>query len=253
MRWPRFTLCSPHGTLPLRLPAIAVTLLLYSTLSLASPRDKAKLLAVRWDEQTPGCTFSRDTDGKIRYGLWSGDVGITIAVDAQELEKVHRRHEPFFGVFLSLRYRGQEPVDFGTQNISLEFVKHFQVMQPALDPDGFSQKVQNDADLVNDEAAHAIAKHPEKKEEKETYVRAFLKDSAELQEFVGKNSLRATRLDPSNPEISGWVLFSTKSKWIGGWKKQEEFILRVPFSGKMYEFPFKLPPKPGEAILRKRE
>lgn len=217
------------------------------------PSEKAKIPSVRWDEQTPGCTFSHGNDGKVRYGLWSGDVGITIAVDAQELEKVHRRHEPFFGVYLTLRYRGQEAVDFGTQNISLEFLKHFQVIQPALDPDGFSQKVQNDADLVNDESAREIAKHPEKREEKEAYVRAFLKDSAELQEFVGKNSLRPTRLDPGNPEISGWILFSTHSKWISGWKKQEEFILRVPFNGTMYEFPFKLPPKPGEAILRKRE
>ena len=49
------------------------------------------------------------------------------------------------------------------------------------------------------------------------------------------------------------MLFSTDSKWIGGWKKQEEFILRVPFLGKMFEFPFKLPPKPGEVMLRKRQ
>jgi len=84
-------------------------------------------------------------------------------------------------------------------------------------------------------------------------VRAFLKDSAELQEFVGKNSLRPTRLGPGNPQTSGWVLFSTSSKWIGGWKKQEELILRVPFEGKTFEFPFKLPPKPGEVRLRRRE
>jgi hypothetical protein len=84
-------------------------------------------------------------------------------------------------------------------------------------------------------------------------VRAFLKDSAELQEFVGKNSLRPTRLGPGNSEASGWVLFSTNSKWIGGWKKQEEMILRVPIDEKIFEFPFKLPPKPGEELLRKRE
>jgi hypothetical protein len=98
-----------------------------------------------------------------------------------------------------------------------------------------------------------VEKHPEKKEMKEAYVRAFLKDSAELQEFVGKNSLRSTTLAPGNPETTGWVLFSTNSKWIGGWKKQEEFILRVPINEKIFEFPFKLPPKPGELMLRKRE
>jgi hypothetical protein len=217
------------------------------------PKNKTKIPAVRWDEEHPGCTFSRSEDGHYRYGMWYGDVGITVAVDAQELEKVHRRHEPFFGVLLNVRYRGQGALDFGVDNISIEFVKHFKVVQTSLDPDDFAQKVQNDADELDHQTAREVEKHPEKKEEKDAYVRAFLKDSAELQEFVGKNSLRATRLGPGNPEISGWVLFSTDSKWISGWKKQEEFILRVPVEGKVFEFPFKLPPKPGEVMLRRRE
>jgi hypothetical protein len=127
------------------------------------------------------------------------------------------------------------------------------VIQTALDPDDFVDKVQNDADQRDHETAREVERHPEKKEEKDAYVRALLKDSAELQEFVGKNSLRPTLLGPGNPEKSGWVLFSTQSKWISGWKKQEEFILRVPLGGKVFEFPFKLPPKPGEVMLRKRE
>jgi hypothetical protein len=139
------------------------------------------------------------------------------------------------------------------EHISLEFVKHFRVVQTSLDPDGFSQKVQNDADELDHETAREVEKHPEQKETKEAFVRAFLKDSAELQEFVGKNSLRRTQLGPGNPETSGWVLFSTDSKWISGWKKQEELILRVPLEGKIFEFPFKLPPKPGEVMLRRRE
>ena len=218
------------------------------------PKNKTKIPAVRWDEQNPGCTFSRSDDGHYRYGMWSDDVGITLAVDAQELEKVHRRHEPFFAVMLDVRYRGRAALDFSVDNIALEFVKHFQVVQTSLDPDSFAQKVQNDADALDHETAREVEKHPEKKEEKDAYVKAFLKDSAELQEFVGKNSLRATRLGPGNPEISGWVLFSTESKWIPNeWKKQEEFILRVPVEGKVFEFPFKLPPKPGEVMLRRRE
>jgi hypothetical protein len=225
---------------------------LFSSAAFASKKDKP-VPAVRWNEEHPGCTFSYGNDGKYRYGLWYGDVGITLAVDAQELEKVHRRHEPFFGVLLSVRYRGQTSLDLTTESISLEFVKHFQVEQTALDPDHFSAKVQSDADALNDETAREVAKHPEQKEEKEGYVRAFLKDSAELQEFVGKNSLRPTTLSPGHEEASGWVLFSTRSKWIGKWKKQEEFILRVPVNGVVFEFPFRLPPKPGETILRKRE
>jgi hypothetical protein len=180
------------------------------------------------------------------------DVAMVVAVDAQELEKVHRRHEPFFAVLLEVRNRGGQVLEVKPDKITLEFVQHFQVEQPALDPDGFSQKIQNDADALNDQAAREVKKNPEKKSEKETFVRAYLKDSAELQEFVGKNSLRATQLDASNPETSGWVLFSTKSKWIGDWKKQESLILRVPLNGKVYEFPFTLPPKAGQATLRKR-
>ena len=242
------------------LPGMALTFIAGSLLCLhtgraASDREKDndKVPAVRWEETHPGCTFSRGDDGKYRYGLWSGDVAITLAVDSQELGKVRRRHEQFFGVLLTVRYRGQGSLEISPSNITLEFLKHFRVVQTSLDPDGFSAKVQSDADALNDQIAHEIEKHPEQKEEKEAYMRAFLKDSAELTEFVGKNSLRPTTLSPGNPETSGWVLFSTQSKWINGWKKQEEFLLRVPLDGKIFEFPFKLPPKPGEAILRKRE
>ncbi len=208
---------------------------------------------MRWDEQNPGCTFSRSADGKYHYGLWSGDAGISLAVDSQELEKVHRRHEPFFAVLLEVRYRGQTPLDFVIENISLEFVKHFRVVQTALDPDAFSEKVQGDADALDHEAAREVEKHPEKKAAKEAYVRAFLKDTVALQEFVSKNSLRPTRLGPGNLETRGWLLFGTDSKWISGWKKEEEFILRVPVDGKIFEFPCTLPPKPGEIFLRKRD
>jgi hypothetical protein len=226
---------------------------LLSHSAVASNKDKNKIPAVRWAEGNPGCTLSRDNDGKYRYGLWSDEAGVVLAVDSQELEKVHRRHQLFFAVLLTVRYRGQTSLEVATENISLQFMKHFQVMQTALDPDSFSAKVQNDADTLNDETARQVEKHPEQKEQREAYVRAFLKDSAELQEFVGKNSLRPTRLSPGKTQTSGWVLFSTDSKWISGWKKQEEFILRVPLAGKVFEFPFRLPPKPGETMLRKRE
>jgi hypothetical protein len=150
--------------------------------------------AVRWDEQNPGCTYSRDSDGKYRFGLWWDDVAVVLAVDAQEAN----------------------------------------------------------ADALNDQVAREVKKHPERQEQEDVYVRAYLKDSAELIEFVGKSSLRQARLSPSQSEASGWVFFSTESKWISKWKKQEELILRVPLKGVMFEFPFKLPPKPGETILRKR-
>jgi hypothetical protein len=215
--------------------------------------EKAQLPAIRWQEGQPGCTFSRSNDGKFYYGLWSGDVGIMLGVDAQELQKVHRRHEPFLSVLLTVHYRGPGSLELSNENISLEFISHFKVVQTSLDPDAFAEKVQNDADTVDHQAAREIEKHPEEKDKKQAYVRAFQKDTAELVEFIGKNSLRSMRLNPAHTETSGWVLFSTNSKWIGHWKKQEDFVLRFPIEGTVYEFPFRLPPQPGEIILRKRQ
>jgi hypothetical protein len=232
---------------------LAAAVACLSATSFASDKNKSKIPAVRWDEAHPGCTFTRGDDGKYRYGIWSDDVGIIAAIDSQELEKVHRRHEPFFSVMITVHYRGQTSLDVAIEHISLEFVRHYHVQQPALDPDDFSDSVQSDADTLNDQTARQVEKHPEQKEQKEAVVRGFLKDAAELEEFVGKNSLRPTKLSPGHKEATGWVLFSTDSKWIGKWKKQEDFVLRVPIQGKVFEFPFRLPPKPGETILRKRE
>jgi hypothetical protein len=241
----------PHSTL--RWLAL-MSAFLCAAVSLArSGKDALKPITLRWDESRPGCTFSRTEDGKYHYGLWFDDVGVTVAVDSQELEKVRRRHEPFFGVLLSVRYRGQGTLDVSAENASLEFVKHFEVVQTSLDPDDFSAQVQSDADELDHQTAREIEKHPEQRESKEVYMRAFQKDAAELLEFISKNSLRPARLSPANPEVNGWVLFSTRSKWIGGWKRQEEFILRLPLTGKIFEFPFRLPPKEGELILRRRE
>ena len=187
--------------------ALALTITAASLLSVfASANDRNRIPAVRWVEGDPGCTFSRGDDGKYRYGLWSDGVGIVMAVDSRELQKVHRRHQLFFALLLTVRYRGPSSLDVSTDNISLEFMKHFQVIETALDPDDFSDKVQGDADVLNDETAREVEKHPGRKEQKQALLRAFLKDSTELQEFIGKNSLRPTRLSPGKNETSGWVL-----------------------------------------------
>lgn len=229
--------------------------LLFDT-ALAAPlhsKEKSQRPVVRWDEQRPGCTFSRSQDGKYNYGLWTDGAGITLSVDSQELEKVHRRHEPFFGVLLTVRHRGPGSVEVEPQNASLEFVNHFKFVQTSLDPDAFAAKIQNDADELDHQTAREIARHPGQRDAKQAYMRAFQKDTAELLEFVSRNSLRPAQLDAANPEVQGWVLFNTSSKWIGGWNKEELFVLRIPLEGKTVEFPFKLPPKEGEHLLRRRE
>jgi hypothetical protein len=131
-------------------------------------------------------------------------------------------------------------------------MKHFKVVQTSLDPDGYTQKIQADADAFDDETRREVAKHPEKKQAREARLQDYQKSVSELIEFLGRNSLRPAHLDPANPEVRGWVFFNTKSKWLGGWKAQEEFILRVPLAGKIFEFPFKLPPEKGELLLQKR-
>jgi hypothetical protein len=221
----------------------------------SNDKDKAASQppTVRWDERRPGCTFSRGDDGKYHYGLWSGDVGIVVAVDAREVQIIRHRIEPIFGVLLTIRYRGPDSLDAGPDGITLQFMKHFKIEQPALDPDSYIQKIQNDADTFDDETRRAGAKHPSEKQVRETRLQDFQKSANELIEFLGKNSLRAAHLDRATPELGGWTFFDTKSKWLGGWKAQEEFVLRLPLDGKVFEFPFRLPPEPGELLLQKRQ
>ena len=238
------------------IPAIVLSSLLLCLWAVASPGDKNEKfgpVTVRWDEATPGCTFSTTADGKYQYGLWSDDVGIILSVDSREVQIIHHRIEPIFAVFLTIRYRGQSGMEVNTNGITLQFMKHFKVVQSSLDPDDYAKTIQADADALDDETRREIAKHPKEKDAREARLQEYQKSVSELIEFLGKNSLQSVHLDTGNRESSGWVFFNTRNKWIGNWKSQEEFVLRVPMEGKVFEFPFKLPPKPGELLLRKRE
>ncbi len=206
----------------------------------------------RWQEGQPGCTFSRDDDGKYRYGFWTADFGIVLAVDSQELEKVRRRAQPMFAVQLTVRYRGKDSLDLEPGKITLEFVKHYHDVHSSLDPDSLASKERDDLAALAKETEREIRKHPDKKEEKEAALVARQKDAGEMIEFLNTRSLRAAKLDPERPEVSGWVLFGTKSKWIDELQKQEEFVLRVPLEGRVVEFPFSLPLSEGDLILRRR-
>jgi hypothetical protein len=215
-------------------------------------KKKSSVPVIRWAEETPGCTFARGDDGRYRWGLWTGDLGITVAVDSQELEKARKRIGDVFGVLVTVKYRGTATVDVTMNNMSLEFVRHSNVTQTSVDPDDFSTHMQADVDELEHETERKLKKHPEKKDEEEARVQAYLKDSTEFQEFLNKNALREVKLDSGNPTTTGWVFFRTRNKWIGDWKKQEDFILRMPFEDRVFEFPFSLPPTQGDLILRKR-
>lgn len=238
-------------TLP-RAPASVCLLFLLSIVALASGKKTSEIPTLRWSEDQKGCTFERGEDGKYRYGLWTDDVGVIIAVDSQELQMTRRRLEPMFGVSITVRYRGQANTYVNTNTITLEFVDHQQVVRPSLDPDNLASVLQNDAETLEDEAQREGRKHPEKLQAKQQQIEEYQKQVTYLQNFLNTRSLRSGTLDPVTPETSGWVFFSTRNKWIGDWKKQERLLLRIPMPGQVLEFPITLPPSEGELLLRKR-
>ena len=214
---------------------------------------KQALPSVRWTDGTANCTFRSGDDGRAYYGLSSGDFEITLAVDRQELEKIPHRATPMLGVFLSFHYKGSGQFEVQQNRFVLEFTKHFQVIQGSLDPDDLLKHLQNNIDDLTDQVERRdVKKHPEQKEQKETELQARLKDYTEMMDFISTRALRPTTLDGSNSSASGWVFFGIKNKWIGPWRKPEQFILRLPVENLIVEFPFALPPQAGKVELRKR-
>ncbi len=207
---------------------------------------------LRWSKDLPGASVTASSDGRYVYALRSGDKDIAIAVDSQEPEKSRRRHASVFSVHVQIGNLGQRYWKVSLEGVSLEFVKHFHVIQPALDPADLAQQLQESADELDHRAALAKSDPSAKGHLDEPFVRAYQKETSEFIEFLSKNSLRETVLDGGNQEVEGWVYFSTKSKWLAKWKPQEAFIFRLPLDGVIYEFPFSLPPKQGEMVLRQR-
>lgn len=230
----------------------AVGLLALLAFTTSTQAGDASKPALRWSEGRPGCTFSADDDGKYRYGLWTDDFGIVVAVDAQELQKAARRTEAIFALLLTAQYRGKDFLRLRPGSITLEFVKHDHAVQPAAAPDDLARQFQADADSFAAQIEREVRKHPEKKSKKESELQAHQANVSDMLQFLHTRSLRALTLDSGHPEASGWVFFSAKSKWIGDWKKQEEFVLRIPLAEQVIEFPFALPPSQGDLLLRRR-
>jgi len=232
---------------------IVVSLLI----TLLVPCDQARSadhagVVLRWGEGQSGCTFSADDDGKYRYGLWTDDYGITVAVDAQELQKAVRRIEPLFALWITVHYRGATSISLKPDVIRLEFLKHEHDVERSLDPENLATRLQADADALAVATEREIRKHPEKKAAKESALQSHLQDVLETENFLKARSLRTATLDPDHADTSGWVFFHARSKWIGDWKTQEEFVLRVSVGQQVIQFPFALPPSAGDLLLRRR-
>jgi len=209
--------------------------------------------SLRWTAGTGNCTFREGDDGRSYYGLASGDFELTLVVDRQELEKIPHRARPMLGVFLTFHYKGGQEFEVQQNRFTLEFTKHFQIVQTSLDPDDLLKTLQENVDDLTDEVErHQIKKHPAQKEQKETELQSRLKDYTEMMDFISTRALRPMTLDGSNSSASGWVFFSIKNKWIGPWRRPEQFVLRLPVENVIVEIPFALPPEPGKVILRHR-
>jgi hypothetical protein len=219
----------------------------------AAAASKQTVPALRWAENAPNCTFRDADDGRTYYGLSSGDFEVTLAVDRQELEKIPHRARAMLGVFLTLRYKGGDKFEVQQNRFMLEYTKHMQTVKGSLDPDDIVEHLQQNVDDLTDEIErHQVKKHPELKEQKETELQARLKDSTEMMDFISTRALKPVTLDASNSSASGWVFFSVKDKWIGPWRRPEEFVLRLPVENLIVEFPFSLPPKGAKVEFRKR-
>ena len=234
-----------------RFPAlVAITVLLVPFLFAAS---KNSVPVVRWSQDAPNCTLRQGDDGRTYYGFSTPDIEIILAVDRQELEKIPHRATPMLGVLLTFRYKSGGWSVVQPNRFALEFVKHFQVVKTSLDPDDMLHHLQENVDDLTDEVErHQVRAHPEQKALKEAELQSRLKDYTEMMDFISTQALHPGVLNRSNATVSGWVFFPIKDRWIGPWRKPEQFILRLPVANLMVEFPFSLPPQNRGIELRRR-
>lgn len=231
---------------------VAVISCLIPTAVLGSSKTDASRPVIRWEQGRTGSGFSFGADGRYSYQLSSDDLTVVLSIDSQELQKVNRRVSHFLAFYLTVHYTGSEAIDFESLSATLEFQEHYHQIHNALNSDGLATRLQEDMDALNDETRRHLRKHPDEKGAQEAKLQQRLREIAEMQEFLGTQSLLATTLDPISRDAGGWILFSTESKWIGAWKRKEHFLLRIPLQHEVLEFPLTLPPKDAKFVLRPR-
>jgi hypothetical protein len=242
-------LCLPHAT------RIAIVLLLLSPFTMiaawAKKTDKGAPV-VRWREGDPQCALLKSDDGLYHYSLEYETEKITMTVDTQELEKTRRTLNHVFRVLLTFRNAGTIPVEIGPAKITLELVDHFHILMSSLDADDFSYRIQDDSDELIHQSERELKHHPERRELIEAKLKEHEKLVTEWLEYLSTKALQGVTLDTGRPEITGMVFFNTKTKWKGDWKREENFILRIPGEKVVFEFPFTLPPAGEAPSLRVR-
>lgn len=158
---------------------------------------------------------------------------------------------PVFAVAISVQQRAGQ---FAIKPLSanLEFVKHEHDVQKAIDPEELAREFQDEADRRTADTNLEMSNHPHDIVEKQAELEAYKKDIGEMVRFIRTDALREKKLDVLHPMTDGWLFFHARDRWIGEWKEQEEFVLKIPIADKTIEFPFALPPTRGEFLLRRR-
>jgi hypothetical protein len=217
-----------------------------------SAKNSEKIAVARWTADCSECSLERAEDGTYHYSLSYETLKITLIVDPRELAKTRFTLEHVFEVVLTFHNRGTLPIQISPDHIDLELVDHHRVRLHSVDPDDFSTRIQNDSDELVHQSERELKKHPERKDVVENRLKEHEKVVTQWLEHLSTKALRDTRLDTGQPEVSGLVLFDTRSRWLGDWKEQENLVLRIPMGKTVFEFPFTLPP-PGDApALRPR-
>lgn len=217
-----------------------------------SAKNSEKIAVVRWTADCSECSLQRAEDSTYHYALSYETLKITLIVDPRELAKTRRTLEHVFEVVLTFQNRGNLPIRISPDHIDLELVDHHRVRLHSIDPDSFSNRIQNDSDELVRQSEQELKKHPERKEVVENRLKEHEKVVALWLEHLSTKALRDTTLNTGQPEVSGLVVFDTRTRWLGDWKEQENLVLRIPMGKIVFEFPFALPPPGDKPTLRRR-
>jgi len=204
-------------------------------------KTKAPVTTLRWQSGTPGCEF-REAGQSNLYTFVTDEMVVALTVDSRELTQSQKRAGRVVGVLLSVEDKTSSPLLVKQSDASLEFVGHSQWRFGSWDADNLANHIQNQTDDLMHQTDKDLEKRPGKVEKNEDRLREQQKLVSEMVDFLSTQGLRDTTLDAAHPKISGWVFFPSRGKWVGSWKKREEFVFRIPVGGWMVEFPFILPP-----------
>jgi hypothetical protein len=222
--------------------ALAVSLLLSPCFAKSK---KPTVPTLRWQQDGTGCSIDvdkADKDTLDRYIITTAAFRISLAVDPRELTVSQHRADHVVGMLLSVHNNGAAPLLVKQSDASLEFVKHSQWRFTSWDADALADRIQDKTDSLMHQTDKDLEKRPAKVEKNEERLREHQKLVSEMVDFLSTQGLKDTTLNAATPEVAGWIFFPSRGKWVGNWKKREEFVFRIPINGLIVEFPFLLPP-----------